>query len=200
MDSMCERIQTIIDRKDPTLWSQLKEFIHGRWNKLNNPLHMAAYVFNPKWYDPTTGRRPPSQDKEVFKGLLNAIKKIYGNTEEASDIRSQFAQISRGRGVFGSHASLADRRKKKDPIDWWWLHGVDVPELQQFSIWLLGQAASSSSCERNWSMYAFIHLVKRNRLGSKKAENLVYIHSTLRLISRKDPGYKEGPFKNGTNT
>ena len=37
--------------------------------------------------------------------------------------------------------------------------------------------------------------MKRNRLGSKKAENLVYIHSTLRLISRKDPGYKEGPFK-----
>ena len=34
-----------------------------------------------------------------------------------------------------------------------------------------------------------------NRLGSKKAENLVYIHSTLRLISRKDQGYKEGPFK-----
>ena len=32
-------------------------------------------------------------------------------------------------------------------------------------------------------------------MGSKKAENLVYIHSTLRLISRKDPGYKEGPFK-----
>ena len=37
--------------------------------------------------------------------------------------------------------------------------------------------------------------MKRNRLGSKKAENLVYIHSTLRLIARKDPGYKEGPFK-----
>eukprot|EP00253_Pinus_taeda_P035891 PITA_35891 len=195
MDSMCERIQTITDRKDPTLWPQLKEFIHGRWNKLNTPLHMAAYVVNPKWYDPTTGRRPPSQDREVFKGFLNAVKKIYGNTEEASDIRSQFAQFSRGQGVFGSHASLADRRKKKDPIDWWWLHGVDAPELQQFAIRLLGQVASSSSCERNWSTYAFIHSVKRNRLGSKKAENLVYIHNTLRLISRKDLGYKEGPFK-----
>ena len=34
-----------------------------------------------------------------------------------------------------------------------------------------------------------------NRLGSKKAKNLVCIHSTLCLISRKDPGYKEGPFK-----
>ena len=29
----------------------------------------------------------------------------------------------------------------------------------------------------------------------KKGRELRYIHSTLRLISRKDPGYKEGPFK-----
>ena len=32
-------------------------------------------------------------------------------------------------------------------------------------------------------------------LASKKAKKLVYIHSTLRLISQKDPSYKEGPFK-----
>jgi len=32
-------------------------------------------------------------------------------------------------------------------------------------------------------------------LGSKKAKNLVYIHSTLRLISQKNQRYKEGPFK-----
>ena len=37
--------------------------------------------------------------------------------------------------------------------------------------------------------------MKRNILGLKKKENLVYIHSTLRLISCKDLGYKEGPFK-----
>ena len=37
--------------------------------------------------------------------------------------------------------------------------------------------------------------MKRNRLGSKKTENLVYIHSTLRIIYQKDPGYKESPFK-----
>ena len=30
-------------------------------------------------------------------------------------------------------------------------------------------------------------------MGSKKAENLVYIHSTLRLLSRVDPTYMEGP-------
>ena len=31
-------------------------------------------------------------------------------------------------------------------------------------------------------------------MGSKKAKNLMYIHSTLHLLFLKDPGY-EGPFK-----
>ena len=96
MDSMCERIQSITDKKDPTLWPQLQSFIHGRWNKLNSPLHMESYAVNPKWYDPTTGRRPPSQDRGVVKGFMTAIKKIYGSGEDASEIRSQFAQFSRG--------------------------------------------------------------------------------------------------------
>ena len=65
--------------------------------------------------------------------------------------------------------------------------------MQSLAIRLLSQVASSSSCERNWSTCGFIHSHKRNRLGSKKAENLVYIHSPLRLLSRIDPGYIEGP-------
>ncbi|KAH9316504.1 hypothetical protein KI387_025131, partial [Taxus chinensis] len=35
------------------------------------------------------------------------------------------------------------------------------------------QVASNSSAERNWSTYSFIHSAKRNKLGSKKAEDLV---------------------------
>jgi hypothetical protein len=57
------------------------------------------------------------------------------------------------------------------------------------------QVASSSAAERNWSTYSYIHSVKRNRLGSKKAEDLVYIHTNLRLLSRKDDGYNEGSTK-----
>ena len=129
MYSMCERIQSVTDRRDPTLWPQLQSFIHGRWNKLNTPLHMATYAVNPKWYDSTTGRRPPSQDREVVKGFMTAVKKIYGSSEEASEIRSQFFQFARGRGLFASHDSKVDRWKKKNPIEWWCFHGVDAPEL-----------------------------------------------------------------------
>ena len=55
------------------------------------------------------------------------------------------------------------------------------------------QVASSSAAERNWSTYSFIHSVKRNRLAARKAEDLVYIHSNLRLLSRNEPDYKKGP-------
>ena len=71
--------------------------------------------------------------------VYDRCKKIYRSSEEASEIRSQFSRFVHGRGVFGSHDSKTDRHKKKDPIDSWWFHGVDAPELQQFAIWLLGQ-------------------------------------------------------------
>ena len=34
--------------------------------------------------------------------------------------------------------------------------------------------------------------MKRNRLAAKRVEDLVYIHSNLRLLSRKDPQYRQG--------
>ncbi|XP_059065258.1 exonuclease V, chloroplastic isoform X1 [Cryptomeria japonica] len=55
--------------------------------------------------------------------------------------------------------------------------------------------ASSSASERNWSTYSFIHSVKRNRLLSKRAENLVYVHSNLRLLSHKQHDYIQGETK-----
>ena len=67
--------------------------------------------------------------------------------------------------------------------------------MQNLAIRLLSQVASSSSTERNWSTYGFIHSVKRNRLGSQKAKDLVYVHSNLHLVSRRGPKYGNGPSK-----
>ncbi|XP_057813740.2 geranylgeranyl transferase type-1 subunit beta [Cryptomeria japonica] len=60
----------------------------------------------------------------------------------------------------------------------------------------LMQVASSSSAERNWSTYSFIYSVKRNRLGAKRAEDLLYVQSYLRLLSHKDPKYNVGETRN----
>ena len=51
---------------------------------------------------------------------------------------------------------------------------------------------SSSAAEQNWSTYSFIHSIKRNQLGLKKAEDLVFIHNNWHPLSCKDPTYKKG--------
>ena len=63
------------------------------------------------------------------------------------------------------------------------------------SVTLLSQVTSSSSVESNWNTYGFIHSMKRNKLGAKKAEDIMYVHSNLHLLSHVEPEYKKGPRK-----
>ena len=67
--------------------------------------------------------------------------------------------------------------------------------LQSIALKLLGQPCSSSCCERNWSTYNFIHSMKRNKLTPQRAEDLVYVHNNLRLLSRRSPNYNEDESK-----
>jgi len=67
-----------------------------------------------------------------------------------------------------------------------------MPRLQSIALKLLAQPSSSSCAERNWSTYSFIHSLKRNRLNPKRAEDLVFVHTNLRLLSRNCKSYNEG--------
>nr|KYP46108.1 hypothetical protein KK1_032343 [Cajanus cajan] len=85
---------------------------------------------------------------------------------------------------------------------WWVMHGSSTRLLQKLSLKLLVQPTaapaaidyygSSSCCERNWSTYSFIHSLKRNKLNPKRAEDLVYVHTNLRLLSRESEEYMQG--------
>ena len=97
IESMCERIKTITDARDPSLYPLIEDNLHGRWNKLNTPLHCVAYALNPKWHNTEeTMKRAPHEDREVMKGFWAAIKKIYGRGDETLVIRSQWNKFSCG--------------------------------------------------------------------------------------------------------
>ena len=49
---------------------------------------------------------------------------------------------------------------------------------------VLAQPASSSSCERNWSTYGFIHSKARNKLKHARADKLVRVHGNLKLLTK----------------
>ncbi|PKU62640.1 hypothetical protein MA16_Dca016588 [Dendrobium catenatum] len=82
-----------------------------------------------------------------------------------------------------------------DPKLVWLIHGASAPLLQTIAIKLLGQVSSSSCCERNWSTYSFIQSMKRNKITPQRAEDLVYVHTNLRLLSRKTSLYMTGDNK-----
>ncbi|KAF7834701.1 DUF659 domain-containing protein [Senna tora] len=48
---------------------------------------------------------------------------------------------------------------------------------------------------RNWSSYSFIHSMRRNKITHKRAEDLVFVPTNLRLLSRQSSNYKEGETK-----
>ena len=68
--------------------------------------------------------------------------------------------------------------------EWWRLFGTDARILQKLAIRLLSQTASSSGCERNWSLFDRIHTKRRNKLEHKRLNDLVYVNYNLRLKYR----------------
>jgi len=196
IDSMIGKIKSIIRQKDPSLelFNELQKLIEKRWNKLNTPLHMAAYALNPKWYVEREGRISPIDDPEVKQGFIEAIEKMY-TPEQATIFREQFLDFALLSSPVFSRAAKEDLlgMAQRSPSGWWRMYGDKAPDIRTLAIRLLSQVASSSAAERNWSTFSFIHSIKRNRLTSKRAEKLVYVHSSLRLLTRKTPEYLQGP-------
>ena len=110
------------------------------------------------------------------------------------EVKEEFASFATGIDDYADISAL-EERSTMNLVRWWICHGANGVHLQNLAIRILSQVASSSSAERNWSTYGFIHSVKRNRLGSQKAEDLVYVHSNFHLASHRGPEYNNGPSK-----
>ena len=75
------------------------------------------------------------------------------------EVRQEFGGFVQSTGSFSDPVAMDDRGHL-DPITWWGFHGGDSIHLSTLAARLLSQVASSSSAERNWSTYGFIHSVK----------------------------------------
>ena len=69
-------------------------------------------------------------------------------------------------------------------VAWWEQFGNDTPGLQKFVIHVLSQCCSTTKCERNWSIFEFIHSKRRNRLEHKRLNDLVFVRYNLKLRER----------------
>ncbi|CAI7853435.1 unnamed protein product [Closterium sp. NIES-53] len=102
-----------------------------------------------------------------------------------------------GDGSFGTKSAVEAREEiragKGDLLSSWQWHGCDYPELADIARRTLAQPVSASSCERNWAKWEGVHTARRNRLGSEKCRDLVYVaHNWLVVHSAHKRPEMEG--------
>lgn len=115
----------------------------------------AHFVFcryySAKWLAAGDGRVPPHKDLEVTAMRNKCMKKFFPIAEDLARAREEFSRFSTCSEEFNDHDSINDRWVGS-AMSWWTNHGVSIPLLQSLAIKLVSQPASSSCCERNWSM------------------------------------------------
>ena len=148
--------------------------------------------YSPEWLAEDSTRKAPHQDIDITRERKNCILKYYGDVDQRREVNVEYSNFSLCMEDFCNVDAMRDR-SILDPLRWWAVHGASAPILQALAFKLLGQPSSSSCCERNWSTYKFIHSATRNKITPQRAEDLVFVHTNLRLLARRKDSYKEGP-------
>ncbi|XP_010468265.1 PREDICTED: uncharacterized protein LOC104748298 [Camelina sativa] len=171
-------IKTMFRKRKP-LYQPYTNIIDRRWDHmLRHDLHAAAYYLNPAFmYDQTSVCEKP----EVMSGLMSLIGKQTENSK--TKLVQELRSYREREGSFSPDMALTCS-KTSQPDEWWRYFGYDAPHLQKLAIRILSQTASSSGCERNWSVFERIHTKKRNRLEHQRLNDLVFVHYNLRLQQR----------------
>lgn len=178
MDKAKEAIKTRLKNRMSQYGPYIR-VIDARWDKqLHSPLHAAGCFLNPGIYF-----RPSfSKQREVTRGLLTTIMRLVPDCDTQDNISAQIEEYKRATGLFGVTMAIRQREKLNPGnnfyflqynvfflsiifdlfkicylVSWWEQFGIDTPELQKFAIRVLSQCCSATGCERNWSVFEFIH-------------------------------------------
>ncbi|XP_024200409.1 uncharacterized protein LOC112203718 [Rosa chinensis] len=155
--------------------------------RLDNPLHLAAYLLNPYYFYKDEDIQ---YDHVVMEGFFLCVEKFYPDDLETQSVVTNEELLmykSKGGGFGRAIAKLgcAKNDDKYDPVGWWSNYGNGTPKLQKMARRILSLTTSSSGCKRNWSTFEGIHTKKRNRLDASRLNNLVYVQFNAKIINKK---------------
>ncbi|XP_078150193.1 uncharacterized protein LOC144545498 [Carex rostrata] len=163
------------------------EIIEARWDEqLSKDLHAAGYWFNPSnQYNSTEF----AKHRKTISGVHDVIERFaHGQVGLQTKLTGEMKLFRNAEGDFGRTTTIRNR-SQMPPDEWWITFGSSAPNLQKLAVRILGQTCSSSGCERNWSVFEFIHSKKRNRMEHQRLNDLVYVRYNLRLHQRYEKYY-----------
>ncbi|XP_070046009.1 uncharacterized protein [Nicotiana tomentosiformis] len=209
-DTMIEKVKAIIFEQEGNdlivgqsyFFYTIQEILVVRWYKSNTLLHCMAYFLVPKYYHESwlkgegngVRRLAPNENREISLNRVKYFQRYFKDSNDLKQASLEYGVFASGSGFF-SEPHVVEAMMYEEPLSWWANHGVNALLLQSLAYKLLSQPASSSCCERNWSTYSLIHSIKRNKLETSRAEDLIFVYYNLCLFSRQKETYTSGPSK-----
>ncbi|CAI5490134.1 unnamed protein product [Closterium sp. Naga37s-1] len=209
-DIMLQLTEDINDKLDAssdfltrTERADITKIVKDRWdNSLACPMHVVGRILNPANQEEGIFRN----DVECTRVFKDYIERHYDNKtfkrgkdgapRRASLVLQEalLAYINM-EGSFGKPGAISAREAVKkgemSMVQWWSWHSTEYPELAALACRVLTQPVSASPCERGWAQWEGIHTARRNRLGSAKCADLVYIAHNWNVVRnwyKKDGG------------
>ena len=161
----------------------------SRWEMMRTDIHLAAALLNPRLVDDKELR----VDTNAQAGLNRVFIRLAG-PEHLTELLNEFHAFYYKLPPYSDAWNV--QKYDGAPHLWWHMVGATVGKLlPPIARRVLAQVVSSSSCERNWSSYSFVHNRSRNRLHAKRAEDLVYVYTNSKILAgmpeKKDAAEEE---------
>ncbi|CAI5471803.1 unnamed protein product [Closterium sp. Yama58-4] len=183
MNAKVDAGDKILTRADA---DKIGKIVKSRWDEsLACALHVVGRILNPANQEEGIFRN----DVECTRIFKAFIARHYGGktfTNKDGEERRASLVLQEGltafltlEGSFGLPEAIADREAVKagklSMVAWWGWHGTDHPHLASLACRALTQPVSASPCERGWASWESVHTARRNKLGSEKLRDLVYV-------------------------
>ncbi|CAI5950835.1 unnamed protein product [Closterium sp. NIES-65] len=176
---------------------EVQEHLRRRWDEsLACPLHAVGLILN-----------PANQLEEIFLRDVECTKvmrewlagsKVFvdniwkGKKGPHKSLQEGMLAYINATGSFGSEEARLGREElqdgKGDVLAWWQYHGWEYADLAGLARRALSQPVSAAPCERNWSVWDGVHTTRRNRLGSEKVRDLVYVAHNWTVVHNHHKG------------
>ncbi|CAI5488641.1 unnamed protein product [Closterium sp. Naga37s-1] len=198
MLQLTEDVEAIVEADEEQLSStnkqQIRKILKDRWDgSLACAMHVAGRILNPANQEEDIFGGD-AECTRVFKAFLTKHAEFLSNRGKEGDdecdyllaLGDQLRSFLDLKGSFGMPEAIAQREKVKagtySMVKWWQWNGTDAPQLATLAVRILSQPVSASPCERGWAKWESVHTARRNRLGSAKCSDLVYVTHNWNVV------------------
>ncbi len=143
--------------------SELTDLVDGwqaRWEQFHTPLHSLAYALDPEFFCCSD----LLVDPDVSRDIATALEALYPDVVERGKIDAELMKL---RVAYCTSDAFTNVAQMVSSHTIWATRYINTP-LRPLAMRLLSQPVSSSSCERLWSNFDFVH------------SNLRYVHAVPR--------------------